>query len=356
MMISSVKARSNPASRRRWLRVAVVVVSFAAAATGSILLATSGGSPAQTTTSGLTETLHLPGSPDFAVATQDALWVSTHGGHFSGHLTATGRLLRIDLATAAVAQTVTLSGASSNLVLDGHRVIADPGIAGTSTAGELIAVDAQTGHVLAQQRQQKAGGPLAVGDSALWEIQEVPTVLQELDPTTLAPIAPPLKLSTTTYVHGLAFGGGYVWATDDTTGDVLRIDPATRAITRAHVGGSPVGIVLAGGSIRVTDATDAAVLRLNPKTLHEIGQPIPVRPGDSFYLGATDGYVFIANASAGTVTRIDTHTGKTAGTPIRIVPANGSHAGAAYAVAPAGTAIWATSPSTNTISRIQATP
>jgi DNA-binding beta-propeller fold protein YncE len=271
-------------------------------------------------------------------------------------VTATGKLLRIDLATGAVAQTVPLVGASSNLVLDGNRVIADTGIAGTSTPGELIAVDSQTGHVLARQHQLRSGGPMAAGDGALWEIQEAPTVLQELSPTTLAPIAPPLKLSATAYVHGLAFGGGYVWASEDGTGDVLRIDPTTRSITTAHVGGSPNGIVLAGGSIWVTDDSDAAVLRLSPSTLREIGQPIAVRSGDSFYLGASDGYVFIANATDGTVTRIDTRTGKTAGAPIQVAPASSSNIGAAYAVAPAGAVVWATSPTADTISRIQATP
>lgn len=357
MMISAVEKPPTPASRRRRLRVAVVVVSLAAAATGSVLLATSGGSEGPTTTSGLTETLHLPGSPDFALATDNTLWVSTHGGNGNGNLTAAGRLLRINLATGAVAQTVPLSGASSNLVLDSNRVIADPGIAGTSTPGELIAVDAQTGHVLVQRHQQNGGGPMAVGDGALWEIQESPTILQELSPTTLAPIAPPLELSATSYaVHGLAFGGGYVWASEDSAGDVLRINPTTRAITRVHVGGSPIGVVLASGSIWVTDDTDAAVLRLNPRTLREIGRPIPVRSGDTFYLGASDGYVFIANATDGTVTRIDTRTGKIAGTPIRVAPASGANIGSAYAIAPAGAVVWATSPSTDTISRIQPPP
>jgi streptogramin lyase len=222
--------------------------------------------------------------------------------------------------------------------------------------GELIAVDSQTGRVVARRHVQHAGGPMALGGGALWEIQ-APTVLEKLSTTTLAPTAPPLKLDTAPYaVHGLAFGRGYVWATRNDTGDVLRIDPATRNITRLHVGGSPVGIVLAGGSIWVTDGVDAAVLRLSPRTLHEIGRPIRIPPGDSFYLGATRGYVFIANASGGTVTRIDTRTGKTAGAPIRVAPAHNANVGAAYAIAPAGAAIWVTSPSTNTISRVRAAP
>jgi DNA-binding beta-propeller fold protein YncE len=95
-----------------------------------------------------------------------------------------------------------------------------------------------------------------------------------------APAAPTLALSTGR-IFGVAWGGGYLWANAADDGDVLRIDPATRTITRVHVGGFPI--------------------RIAP-------------PGHT------------ANASA------------------------------AYAIAPAGAAIWATSPRTHTVSRIQAHP
>ena len=134
------------------------------------------------------------------------------------------------------------------------------------------------------------------------------------------------------------------------------IDPATRTITRAHVGGFPIGITVAGGSVWVIDNANATVIRLDPSTLRAIGQPVSLPSGSNFYLGASDGYLFIADDSDGTVTRIDTHTGETAGAPIRIAPASQIGFGSAYAIAPAGTAIWATSPSSDTISRIQTKP
>jgi len=329
---------------------------------GSILLLTSGPSE-QATTKGVTATLHLPGSPDFAGSTPDGLWVATHGSSSKQNIASSGQLLHINLATGTVQQTVPPTGMTSNLALDGNRLIADPGIAGTSTAGtapgELMAVDTRTGRVLARRHEQVAGGPMVVGDGALWEIQETyartPTVLRELNPTTLAPIAPPLTLGATSDTHGLAWGGGYVWASED-DGEVLRIDPATRTIARAHVGGFPIGIVLAGRSVWVINDSNATVKRLDPSTLRVIGQPVSVPPGDNYYLGATDGYVFIADDSDGTVTRIDTRTGESAGAPIRIAPAATTGYGSAYAIAPAGTAIWATSPSSDTISRIQIKP
>jgi streptogramin lyase len=358
-MIGTVQTPSNPSRRR--LRIAIVAVSLTAAAVGSIVLATSGAGE-KTTTRGLTATLHLPDHPQFAVADRQALWVSTYGSTARPDVYATGQLLRIDLASGTVQHTVQLSGQSANLVRDGDRVIADAAIAGTSTVsahgpGELIAVDWRTGDVLARRRQQIATGPMAIGDGSLWAIQEKPSMLLKLSPTTLAPIAPPLALTRTSNVFGLAFGGGYLWASAGDDGDVLRIDPATRRITRAHVGGFPIGLVLEGGSVWVIDNDHDTVLRLDPRTLRQTGKPVHTPHGGAFYLGATDGHVFIANDTDGTITRIDARTGKTAGAPIRIAPATHSKSSsAAYAIAPAGDAIWATSDTTDTISRIEARP
>ena len=358
-MMSRVEAQPDPPERRLRLRVAVVAVSLAAAVAGSVLLATRDGAGERSTTSGLLATLHLPGRPQFAVATPNALWVTTTGSTAKPNVTTTGQLLHINLATGNVHQTVQLPGQAPNLVRDGDRLIADTGIAGTSgehSPGELIAIDSETGRVLARRHQQIGTGPMTVGHGALWAIQEKPSMLEELSPTTLAPVAPALLLSRSSNVFGLAWGGGYVWASAANAGEVLRIDPTTRTITRVHIGGFPIGIVFAGRSLWVIDNANNTVLHLDPNTLRQVGQPVHTAAGGAFYLGATDGYVFIANHADGTITRIDSHTGQTAGAPIRIAPATSgnSNYAAAYAIAPAGTTIWATSETTNTISRIQA--
>ena len=129
-----------------------------------MVLLTSGPSE-QTTIKGVTATLHLPGSPDFAVVAPGGLWVSLHGSDANQNTAPSGQLLRINLVTGTVQQKVPLSGSASDLALDGNRLIADPEIAGTSTAGaapgELIAVDTRTGRVLARLHQI-AGGPMVV--------------------------------------------------------------------------------------------------------------------------------------------------------------------------------------------------
>lgn len=356
-MIDTVKAPSNRWQKRA--RIAIVAGSLAVAAIGSVLLATSG-SREKSTTRGLTATLHVPGHPQFAVADQNALWVSTYGATRT-NVNATGRLVRVDLADGTVQRSVRLVGSAANVVRDGDRVIADAAIAGTPSAkahvpGQLVAVDWSTGRVLVRRPERIETGPLAVGDGAIWAIQEKPTLLLKLSPTTLAPIAAPRALTRTSRVFGLSFGGGYVWASASDDGDVLRIDPHTNTVLRVHVGGFPIGIVLEGGSVWVIDNNHNTVLRLDPSTLREIGKPVHTPSGGAFYLGATDGYVFIANVTDGTVTPIDAHTGAP-GVPIRIAPSTHSHsAAAAYAIAPAGRAIWATSETTDTISRVEARP
>jgi streptogramin lyase len=365
--MSAMPSPLTPGSRRRRLRAAIVVVSLAGAVAGSVLIATATpGRPA--TTRGLTATLRLPGRPNFAVAGPGALWVSTFRSNANPNLTPTGQLLRVDLATGAVQQSIQLPGGENFLVRYGDRVIANPGFAGTPQScehptsdctwpGELLAFNWRTGRLLAHRRAETAAGPMTAGGGAVWVAQVAPAMLQELDPTTLAPIAPPLPL-TRTRVYGIAWGAGYVWASASDDGDVLRIDPTTRTITRVHVGGFPIGIVVAGGSVWVIDNAHHSVLRLNPKTLKQIGRPVNTPSGGAFYLGATDGYVFIANETDGTITRINARTGATAGAPIRIAPTTTSNSNyaAAYAIAPAGTAIWATSQTTDTISRLQAQP
>src|SRR2546426_412893 len=88
--------------------------------------------------------------------------------------------------------------------------------------------------------------------NAVWALEVRPGRLLRLDPSTLAQSSPPIRLSSGRTL-GLAAGGGYLWVTAADAGEVLRIDPATGAITRAHVGGFPVGIVVANGEVWFAD-------------------------------------------------------------------------------------------------------
>src|ERR1700733_3059601 len=115
-MIDTVTTDST--TRRRRTRAAIIAGSLLVAVAGSIVLLTNGPTE-EATTKGVTATLHLHGSPDFATYTPDGLWVSIHGSGAKQNIAASGQLLRINLATGTVQQTVRLSGSTPNLALDG---------------------------------------------------------------------------------------------------------------------------------------------------------------------------------------------------------------------------------------------
>ena len=100
---------------------------------------------------------------------------------------------------------------------------------------------------------------------------------------------------------------------------MLRIDPATHAIKRVHVGGFPIGIVVTGGSVWFADHEGGKVVRLDPRSLLPVGEPIRVGTKPS-WLAAAAGSLFVTDQDDGTVTRIDVHSGKRIGLPIRIAP------------------------------------
>src|SRR3954453_15776146 len=94
--------------RRRRLRIAVVTASVVAAVVGSALLVTRD-SGERTTTLGGAATLPGPGPPEAVIAGSDALWVGLQ------RPAGDQALIRVDLATQAVAGTVDLGGEVADL-------------------------------------------------------------------------------------------------------------------------------------------------------------------------------------------------------------------------------------------------
>ena len=278
-----------------------------AAVVGSALLAMRD-SGEKTTTLGVTATLPVPGHPGAVIAGPDALWVALQkpsGDH---------ALVRLDLATGAVTRTVYLDGEVSDLAHVGDRLIASVRhpAPGRRAGSSRLAERRRAGPSLVRAPFDQ----IVVRGNELWALEERPGTLLRLDPETLFPASAPLRLSPGRTL-ALASGGGYLWVTAADTGEVLRIDPATRAIKRVHVGGFPIGIVVAGGSVWFADQEGGKVVRLDPRSLRRVGEPIRVGTKPS-WLGAAAGSLFVTDQDDGTVTRIDVHSGKKVGLPIRI--------------------------------------
>ena len=317
------------------------MVSVLAAIVGSVLLATRDSS-GKTTTRGVTATLRVPGHPGSVAAGPDALWVTLSGGE--------GRLIRLDLATRAQAQSVYLGGEVSHLGRVGDdRLLAS--VQHVSGLAELVVLEWRSGAVLTRHWFDPPVDQTVMLGSDLWALEARPGTLLRLDSRTLERTAAPLPLSSGRTL-ALASGDGYLWVTAADAGEVLRIDPATHAIKRVHVGGVPMGIVVTGGSVWFADHDSGKVRRLDPRSLLPVGKPISVGTKPSG-LVAAGGSLFVTDQGEGTVVRIDAHSGKRVGLAIRVAPP--SSGGPAPAVAPAGQSIWVSSFASNTLNRLDST-
>ena len=241
--VTATSAYAREWAHRRF-RLAVVLASVVAATVGSVLLAThrSGGN---VTTRGVTATLRVPGHPGWVAAGRDALWLALA----DTRLPLRDRpLLRLDLASGTVERTILVGGQASYLAHVGNRLLASVEHVGGSGSGPslIVALDWRSGRLLVRRQFPTAMGPLAEDGKDLWALQVRPAALLRLDPRTFAPTAAPLSLPDREAL-GLAVGGGYVWVTTPDAAQVLRIDPKTRRITRALVGGLPSGIAVASG-------------------------------------------------------------------------------------------------------------
>jgi hypothetical protein len=334
----------------------VVAASAVAAIAGSVLLATRD-SGERVTTRGVTATLSVPGHPGSVAAGPDALWVALNGD--PRRPVGNRPLLRFDLATGTAAKTVHLGGEVSYLARVGERLIASVKPVGDDGFGprRLVALDWRSGAVLALGEShiddtlaREFDGPvdhlLQLGNT-VWALEVRPGRLWRLDPSTLAPFYA-IRLSSGRTL-GLAAGVGYLWVTAADAGEVLRIDPATDAIKRVHVGGVPVGIVVTRGSVWFADRSGGNVVRLDPGTLRAIGDPIPVGTKPSWLAVAGDS-LFVTDQDSGTIARVDVHAGRKVGPPIRIAPP--AKDAVAPAVASAGQSVWVSSFASNTLTRI----
>jgi hypothetical protein len=339
--------------------MAIIAVTVVGAIAGSVLLATRY-SGATETTRGVTASVPVPGHPGPVAAGPGTLWVALNGD--PRRPVVDRPLLRVDSATGAVARTVHLPGGgeASFLARVGERLIASVRPVGDTGLGprRLVALDWRTGEVLALSAghiddalTREFDGPVDhvvhVGH-ALWALEVQPGRLLRLDASTLAPSSAPLPLSRGR-TPGLAFADGYLWVTAADAGEILRIDPATKAITHIHVGGFPVGIVVANESVWFADRSGGNIIRLDPGTREPIGDPIHVGAKPT-WLAVVGDVLFVTDGDSGTITRIDTHSGRRVGLPIRI--ASSDRDGVAPAVASAGQSVWASSFASNTVTRI----
>ncbi|HEY1853498.1 MAG TPA: serine/threonine-protein kinase [Solirubrobacterales bacterium] len=176
------------------------------------------------------------------------------------------------------------------------------------------------------------GQPVAVGAPPLrlaasgpevWVASEVDATLSRLDQASGEVAGKPLALGGA--IGGVALGGGAVWVTDPRRGLLLGVDPDSDRVTRRiDLGGEPGAVAYGGNRVWVADEKGAGVTAVNVNA--EGGRVFRrgIAPHAApLRLAVGAGGLWVSNASANSVSRIDLRTGN----PSPPIPAGRGPAG-----------------------------
>ncbi len=150
------------------------------------------------------------------------------------------------------------------------------------------------------------GGALAVGEGAVWAMNDGESTLMRIDPARNTVVAR-IKVSPP---DAAAAGDGAVWLSYPGKDTVSRIDPATNKLTASiHIAFQPSGIAISPGAVWVADAGGPSVSRIDPAT-NRVVATIPVGPqvaccADHMSLTATTNALWVAVPNANTIVRVD---------------------------------------------------
>ena len=233
----------------------------------------------------------LPDAPGSMIGGAGSLWVSSPEGH---------AVYRIDPATRAVVQTVSVGPGAGGLTVGGDAVWVANALAGT-----VSRIDISTNRVVQTIGAGSLPTAMAFGEGSVWATDPVGQAVFRIDPETGRLIR---TISMTSPPSGIAVGGGSVWVASRSDNSVTRIDPITgRLGDRISVGGGPSAIAFGFGSVWVANGLDSTVSRIDPDR-DVVSDTIPVGNGPRAIVVAVRG-VWVANALDGTVSMIDPDRG-----------------------------------------------
>jgi DNA-binding SARP family transcriptional activator len=250
-----------------------------------------------------------------AVSVLAALSAGGSGSRSGDHATlelAPNSVAGVDARTGRPAFALPLPGRPTALRATGSTVWA-----ATVDSASLTGVDARTRSVLREVPLRMSPDAMAVGARAGWVVngrrgELVRITLGYADaarPIRFRRGPPPRSSARTTSV---AAGAGGVWVTDGSR-RLVRVDPATRAVTAIPVGRPLDGVTVGAGAVWAISASRASVLRIDPRTNAVTDRVVLVtRPGESAPLPtrivASPAAVWVLSRNTATVTRIDPQT------------------------------------------------
>lgn len=242
------------------------------------------------------------GSGPMAIAlAPDGVWVASGNGD----------VVRIDRRTGRTA------GRALHVTDPAGVAVGAGGVWVTSRArGMVTRLDPATGRTTAEIRVGRRPTDVVVQGGAVWVANSAEGTLSRIDPASNAPDAP-VRVAQGA-VLALAGGPRGLWAAKADTElaqpvELVRIDPTSGRLVGPALrvpGGTPMRLAVGETAVWATDVGNAiaptrapAVTRVDPDRSAIAGAPIPVG-ADPAGIAYGDGAVWVANAGAGTVTRI----------------------------------------------------
>lgn len=213
-------------------------------------------------------------------------------------------------ATVLVLTIVTVSFAANALRTGSRRVPA----AGTATSATASKVAATTAASDARVDIPVGGQPTAIaaGQSGTWVADA--TGLVRIDPATNEVAA---AVSAPSEITSIAVGSDAIWATDSSSGSVLRADPESGGVKTVAVGENPTDVALGeNGLVWVVSHNDGRLVRVDPVT----GEVVATEPiaGELTTLAVGGGAIWVASDLEAAIYEVNADKGAVVGDPIPI--------------------------------------
>jgi YVTN family beta-propeller protein len=242
-----------------------------------------------------------------------------------------GTVSRIDAATGQVGDAIRIAPRSGAGVLSMAAVGSSVWISSSGADTVSRVVTGSTGgplrDVLVSGRSSDAGLPrgarvaaaipipagfnaVAVGEGAVWVLNNDSSTLFRIDPGTNAIVA---RIRFVDTAEDAAAGAGALWITHPAVDAVSRVDPSTNAVTATiPVGSTPAGIAVSDDAIWVANSGGPSVSRIDPRT-DRVVATIPVGPlraccTEHMSLSADSTDVWVALPNLNALVRIDPRT------------------------------------------------
>jgi DNA-binding beta-propeller fold protein YncE len=260
--------------------------------------------------------------PKWAVVAGFSLLVGCGGGSPAPSARPSVTVTPSPTATPTATAVTTGAGPHSRVVVKAQVGGSPCGVAGTAGAiwvsdaagARLLRLDPATGKVVGRTPLDDSPCAITVAYGSLWIVTQS-GVLDRVDPRTGRVIAT-IRVGSTSY-QAVATPAA-IWVSNRNDGTLNRIDPGTNRVTQTlpTPGVQPGGMVYANGSLWVGDDSDGSrqILRIDVRTHATTRITAGQRPA---YLAAAAGAVFVSDVGAGTVTKLDSKTGRV----LAVIPA-----------------------------------